>query len=145
MPRLIPADRGNGKRPSDPAFEASISESAVPVLDVSDKTHDLVGDKHEAQRDPDQPDELLLLGQVVQIDNQRPRDSSHPGPVTIHVGASTLHEAATEVIGAFENLALDMPEWVASSDGSLAKVVAEHFTVAAYNTCKVIKLSEVSA
>jgi hypothetical protein len=146
MPRLIPPERGNGKRPSDPRFEPAPESSVtgVVVLDVSEDTHELVGVEHEAALDPDSPTQLLT-GAIVQIDNQRPIDSDIPGPVTVRVGGSTLHEAATEVIGCYANLARDMPEWVASSDAQLAAVVAEHFTVPGYSICKVIDMSEVSA
>jgi hypothetical protein len=113
------------------------------VLDVSEKTHELVGDKHYAA--DSETGEGYLTGAVVQVDNKRPSDGSVGGPMTVHVGGSTLHEAATEVVECIANLAADMPEWVASSDGDLAKVVAEHFTLEGYSSCKVISLEEVSA
>ena len=141
MPRLIPPELGNGKRPSAPSFMRSGAESAVPVLDVSDRTHELVGALHDAALDP-QDDTQLLTGTVVQIDNQRPRDGSRPGPITCHVGASTLHEAATEVVTIVAQLALDMPEWVASTSNGLADVLAEHYTVDGYSTCEAISMDE---
>lgn len=146
MPRLIPPEFGNGKRPTDPRFETAPASSVtgVVVLDLSEDTHELVGQVHAAALDPDDSTQLLT-GTVVQIDNQRPIDSDIPGPVTVHVGGSTLHEAATEVIGCYANLARNMPTWVASTDPQLASVVAEHFTVAGYNACQVIDMSEVPA
>lgn len=143
MPRLIPPELGNGKRPSDPEFQDSGRDTAVPVLDVSEDTHELVGAAHDAALDPED-DTQLLTGAVVMLDNSRPADGS-AGHVIVHIGASTLHEATTEVIGALPQLARDMPEWVASSDGELADVLAEHYTVAGYSTCKVIQMREVPA
>lgn len=145
MARLIPAERGNGKRPSNPAFKRSDNPLAVPVLDVADDTHDLVGSKHDAALDPDDTT-ALLTGHVLIVDNPSPRNAPDTAGSTIcRIGGSTLHEAATEVIGAFEQHALDMPTWVASTDPDLAGVVAEHFTVDGYSTCDVIDLSEVPA
>lgn len=143
MPRLIPPELGNGKRPSDPAFQRSASptDPLVPVLDVCDDTHELVGEVHAAALDPDD-DTRLLTGALVRIDNPRAVDGS-VGPISMVIGASTLHEAATEAIGAYSRLALDMPEWVASTDEHLAAVLAEHFTVKGYSTCKAIAMQEV--
>lgn len=161
--RLIPPDRGNGWRPSSPNFAPSNQTVAgqgwdVAVLDVSEKTHELVAqrhaetldDNHERQRFGapvfDKDGEVVPQPRtVVQLDCQEPLDSSAPGPVTVWVGHSTLHEAATEVIGAYANLSRVMPEWVAGSDKELVAVVAEHFTVEGYNDCKVIKLEDVPA
>lgn len=153
MPRaLIPLKFGNGRRPSDPQFVRATApglpgpnaDTAVPVLDVADDTHDPVGAMHDAALDPDD-DAQLLTGAVVLVDNQSPLDGSRPGPITIHVGASTLHEAATEAVTCVAQLALDMPEWVAATDDTLAAVLAEHYTVAGYSTCERRDLSEVSA
>lgn len=138
MPRLIPPELGNGRRPSDP----SRSTGSVPTLDVADDTHALVADAHTAALDPDD-DTTLLTGAVVLIDNPRSVDSAR-GPVTVHVGGSTLFEAATEVIGAFSQLGLDMPCWVACTDDELADVLAEHYTVKGYSSCKVIPMEEAS-
>lgn len=141
MPRLIPPELGNGKRPSDPLFASSMLASAVPMLDVSDDTHDLVGQRHGEALDPDH-ETGLLLGAVVMLDNPRPVPGEQ-GHVIVHIAGSTLHEAATEVVRAFSVYALHMPEWVASTDAELADVLAEHFTVDGYSTCRVIDLSEV--
>ncbi len=149
MPRLIPPEMGNGKRPGDPAFLRATapgtpgpnSDTAIPVLDVSDDTHELVGATHDAALDPD--DETgLLLGALVLVDNAKPADGSEPGPIRIHVGASTLHEAATEAVTCIAALAGDMPEWVACTDEDLGAVLAEHFTVDGYSACKVIPMEE---
>lgn len=134
MPRLIPPELGNGKRPSDPLH----GPGSVVVLDVSDETHDLVGSVHDAALNPD--DETQVLNAVWFADNDNPRDGSRPGPMRGGVGGSTLHEAATEVIAAIAELAGDMPRWVAASDDDLARVVAEHYTVKGYSTCKVVSL-----
>jgi hypothetical protein len=139
MPRLIPPELGNGKRPSDPLRD----RGSVPVLDVSDRTHELVGALHDAALDPDD-DTSLLTGTVVMLDNPNPADGS-AGHVIVRVGGSTLHEAATEVIGSLGAFALGMPEWVASTSSELADVLAEHYTVKGYSTCKVIDMSEVPA
>lgn len=140
MPRLIPPELGNGKRPSDPRY----GPGSVVVLDVSDDTHALVGAVHDAALDPDD-DTTLLTGTVVLFDNSRPVDSDHGGTSHIHIGASTLHEAATEAIYCVSAIARDMPTWVASTDEDLAAVIAEHFTVEDYSTCEVIDMSDVPA
>lgn len=142
MPRLIPPELGNGKRPSDPAHQRG-PNATVPVLDVSEKTHELVGSAHDAALDPND-DTGLLTGAVWLAANDNPRDGSRPGPIRGGVGGSTLHEAAIEVVGAIAELAGDMPTWVASTDGDLAKIVAEHFTVKGYSSCKVIPIEEAS-
>ncbi len=140
MPRLIPPELGNGKRPSDPAH----ANGTVPVLDVSDEAHDLVGTLHDRALDPDD-DTDLLAGAVVMVDNGRPADGSPAGPLTIHVGGSTLHEAATECVSCITELAGDMPEWVACTDDDLAAVLAEHFTVKGYSKCRAIAMGEVTS
>jgi hypothetical protein len=143
--RLIPAERGNGKRPTDPAFRRSEEPSAIPVLDVSAATHQLVGDRHAAALDPDD-DTQLLTGAVLLLDNPAPRNNpGTPDRTIFRIGGSTLHEAATEVIGAFEDHASQMPAWVASTDGELAAVIAEHFTVNGYSECRLLELAEVPA
>lgn len=140
MPRLIPPQFGNGWRPGD-SFHGP---GTVAVLDISDETHDLVAQAHEAAQDHD--DETgLLTGTIVMIDCPRFIDGSRPGPMTCHVGASTLHEAATEVITAHVQLANEMPTWAASTNEELAQVVAEHFTVDGYSTCTVIPMDEVQS
>ncbi len=139
MPRLIPPELGNGTRPGVPKH----GSGTVPVLDVSADTHDLVADQHAAALDPKE-DAQVLLGVVLIIDNPRPRGAPDtPGRTVFSIGGSTLHEAATEVVGALAEHALDMPEWVASSDPDLADVIAEHYTIKGYSTCKVISLDEV--
>lgn len=129
MPRIIPPEMGN---------------NFVPVLDVGEDQRAFVDGRHDAALDPED-ETTLLLGEVVMLDNGRPADGSD-GHVIFHIGASTLQEAATEVIGALGAHALDMPEWVASTNDELADVLAEHFTVpGGYNVCKVIDMSEVPA
>lgn len=147
MARLIPPDFGNGKRPSDPAFEPSTEPNAVAVLDVSDETHELVGALHNQALDPDNEDVGLLTGHFVLIDNPAPATTEHGDPSTtrIQIGGSTLHEAATEVLAAVTLEHRNMPAWVASTVPDLAAVLAEHFTVKGYSTCKVRDISEVSA
>lgn len=145
MPRLIPPELGNGWRPGD----SRQGPGTVPVLDVADDTHESVGAAHDAALDP-KDDTTLLAGAIIYFDNKRPRDPSPVAPpgtpewTMISIGGSTLHEAVTEVISCVGDQALDMPAWVASTDKDLATVVAEHFTVNGYSTCKVIKMSEVS-
>jgi hypothetical protein len=150
MPRLIPPQYGNGKRPSDPLFQLATPDgrpgpnmgTAVVVLDVSDDTHELVGATHDAALDPTD-DTTLLTGTRVLVDCPRYVDGSRPGPMPCGIGGSTLHEAATEVIGAHAQLASEMPAWVASTSDVLANVLAEHFTVDGYSTCTVIPMEEV--
>lgn len=138
MPRLIPPRPGNGWRPSDSRHRPG----SVPVLDVAEDTHGLVGDEHDAALDPDD-DTQLLTGALVLIDCEAYLDGSQPGPMPVHVGASTLHEAATEVIGAHSQLASEMPAWVASTDPALADVLAEHYTITGYSECEAVAMDEV--
>lgn len=138
MPRLIPPRFGNGTRPTDPAH----APGTVPVLDVDDDMHELVGSEHEAALDPDD-DTALLTGALVLIDCEAYNDGSEPGPMRVHVGGSTLHEAATEVIGAHMQLASEMPAWVASTDAALADVLAEHYTIKGYSECEAVAMDEV--
>lgn len=144
MPRLIPPELGNGRRPGDPLHETTTSPTAVPILDVSEDTHELVGAMHAAALDPDD-DTQLLTGAVVMFGNPRPVDSDNADTSTIHVGASTLHEAATECVTCIVQLARDMPDWIACTDEQLGAVVAEHFTIKGYSTCKQIDMSKVPA
>ena len=139
MARLISTAFGNGWRPDSERH----APGSVPVLDVAEDTHALVADAHEAALDPDD-DATMLDGARVLLDNPRPVDGS-VGPVMCVVGGSTLYEAATEVIGAFAQLGLDMPGWVASTDDELAQVLAEHYTVSGYSTCDVMPIEEVIA
>lgn len=143
MPRLIPPELGNGKRPSDPAHSRGGPNDSVPILDVSEDAHALVGDAHDAALDPSDDTELLM-GVVWFADNENPRDGSTPGPMRGGTSGATLHGAATEVIGAIAQLAGDMPRWVAASDDDLAAVVAEHYTVKGYSSCRVVSLNEAS-
>jgi hypothetical protein len=138
MPRLIPPRFGNGARPSDPRH----GPGTVPVLDVDDDTHELVGAEHDAALDPDR-DTGLLTGALVLLDCSAYSDGSQPGPMRVHVGGSTLHEAATEVITAHAQLASEMPVWVASTDPALADVLAEHYTIDGYSGCEAIAMDEV--
>jgi hypothetical protein len=143
MPRLIPPELGNGKRPSDPLHSSGGPNDSVPVLDVEDPTHEFVGATHNAALDPDDDDAGLLTGALVMLDNQRPAKGSG-GNVIVHIGASSLWQATTEVIASFGAHALDMPEWVASTDPDIASVLAEHYTLDGYSTCKVIPMEEAS-
>lgn len=144
MPELNLPKLGNGKRPSDPDY----GPGSVPVLDVSEDTHALVGDAHYAALDPED-DAQLLTGAVVILDNPRPAEGS-AGNVVVHIGGSTLHEAATEVLGLLPALAMNTPTWVASTDSTLAAVLAEHFTndviengkIVRY-TCEAVPMEEV--
>lgn len=153
MPRLIKAERGNGFRPSDPRYVADESRTdderrLLPVLDVSDETHERVGELHDAARDDENDAAWPILGQVLLIDNPRPimpaGAKQRRGAMEFRAALSTIHEAATEVIGAFEDQALDMPTWVASTAPELAEVIAEHFTIAGYNDCEVIDMDDAS-
>lgn len=150
---------GNGVRPSDPRFEEASpgSDTAVPVLDVDDQAHELIGAEHESAIEALQDGDAsqLLTHAFLLFDNPSPKDGSAPGSATFGVGGSTLHEAATEAVQAVHQLANDCPTWVASSDGALAEVLAKHFTIllpatddkgkpimATYNRCEAIPLSE---
>jgi hypothetical protein len=138
MPRLIPPNLGNGWRPSDPHHEPG----TVPVLDIDDDTHDLVGLEHDAALDPDDDTELLL-GAIVFLDCPKFIDGSRPGPMQCGIGGSTLFEAATEIVAGHAQLASEMPAWVASTNDDLARVIAEHYTLDGYSECSVIPMDEV--
>jgi hypothetical protein len=138
MPRLIPPRFGNGWRPSSTRHK----NGSVPVLDVADDSHELVGAEHDAALDPDD-DTQLLTGALVLLDCEAYNDGSRPGPMRVHVGGSTLHEAATEVIGAHMQLASEMPAWVAATDAALAEVLAEHYTIKGYSECEAVAMDEV--
>lgn len=115
------------------------------MLDVSDDTHELVGTEHEAALDPDN-ETALLIGAVLILDNPRPTATpTTPSQTMFHIGGSTMHEAATEVIGAFDAHASEMPTWVASTNEDLAEVVAEHYTLDGYSTCTVISMDEAAS
>ncbi|MCA1572775.1 MAG: hypothetical protein LC798_21275 [Chloroflexi bacterium] len=142
MPRLISPAYGNGWRPSDERHSSGGPNDSVVVLDLDDDTHDLVGERHDAALDPDD-EETLLLGAVVIVDNPRPVNSDKPYRTMIHIGASTFHEAATEAVECVAQHARDMPDWVACTDEQLGAVVAEHYTIKGYHTCKPIAMDEV--
>ncbi len=96
MPRLILPELGNGRRPGSEGHERRSSESAVPILDVSKDTHELVGVAHDAALDP-KDKTTLLTGTVLRIDNPRPADAPDSvGSTLFVIGGSTLHEAATD-------------------------------------------------
>lgn len=119
QPRL-----GNGWRPDDSRH----GPGSVPVLDISPEAHEIVGDAHYMGD--------TLAGHVMQFDHDE-------GPATIHIGGSTLFEAATEAVICIAELGSWAPAWVASTNDSLAKIVAEHFTVEGDSNCKVIDLTDV--
>ncbi len=143
MPRLIAPALGNGRRPSDPDHSAGAPNDTVPILDVSEETHELVGSVHDATLDPEDETQPLTRAVVI-LDNPHPVGAPGPSRTLFSIGASTLHEAVTEVIGVYPLDGLDMPQWVASDDENLARVIAEHFTVPGYSTCEVIPLEEAS-
>lgn len=136
MPRLIPPRPGNGWRPSDSRH----GPGSVPVLDVAENTHGLVGDEHDAALDPD--DDTQLVTALVLLDCPACLDGSPGGTMPVRVGGSTLFGAATEVIGAHLQLASEMPEWVASTDAALADVLAEHYTIDGYSECEAVAMED---
>lgn len=151
MPRLIKAERGNGIRPSDPRYVADEQRTdghrqLLVVLDVSEDTHELVGTLHDAALDVNDDRAWPVLGQTLYLHNPRPvmpkGVEPREGVVEYQAALSTIHGAATEVIGAFEDQALDMPEWVASTAPELAEIVAEHFTVPGYSTCELVTVEQ---
>ncbi len=131
MPRLTPPE---------------LTANLVPVLDVSPDTHLSVADAHNRALDPDDKTELLT-GTVVFVDNCKPVgvDKEAPGHTMFIIGASTLHQASTEVLAALGEHAKDMPKWVASTNDELADVLAEHHTIKGYHKCEVTPMSKVKA
>jgi len=96
-------------------------------LDVSDKSLSLVEKRHEEALDPEH-ERGLLTGTVLVLDNPSPVNSPDtPDRTVFYIGGSTLQEAATEVIGAFDSHANEMPDWVGSTNEELSKIISEHF------------------
>jgi hypothetical protein len=120
-------------------WRAPLDRNGVPQLAVADKTRALFQRHQEALLDEEQETELLT-GHVVLMDI--PEHAQHGGPdvAIITIGGSTLHEAATEVVGAYDgSLSARPPEWVASTREDLAKALAEHYG------CPAVPFSEVAA
>lgn len=101
--------------------------NGVPVLELHEK---LVEKVARAQRDLLAPDKdtVLLTGHAVFMHTNRERSHGGPDVVVLDIGGETLDEAAKSCVGTFEdNFADDAPSWVASTDDTLAAVIASHY------------------
>lgn len=109
--------------------------SGVPDLEVKSTSHKKIKKAHE--------EGSLYTGHTVILENPH-----HGGVTQFSIGGSTLHEALTEIVGAYDTnhsgtpgISEDFtpPGWVASTSENLASLVAEHYD------CSIKDLSEVSA
>lgn len=125
------------------------NENNVPILflgegrklGLSDAGSKAVEKAKKAALDSDSP--KLLLGESVLIHNA---DPDGPAFTSLSVGASDLHQAVTECIGAHDaHLGapdqsqdhLFPPEWVASTHKELAQHLADYYS------CEVRDIAEV--
>jgi hypothetical protein len=113
-----------------------VTENGVPILDRGDGQR--IGISHAGRAVLAEADDGLLLGESVGLHCPRLRATGEEGKVDFTIGASTLHEAATEVIGAFDFHHLDPPgessdthyppEWVVSTHPELAQLLADYYS-----------------
>lgn len=109
----------------------------------------------EAQAQADASLELLHLGDSVVIHNKAPVNVEEGAPnapdkTFVSIGASTLDEALKECIATFdsghvrEGDRTNTPDWVASTNDDLARLLAEHYNGGkADGPCQPRTLSEV--
>lgn len=136
---------------------ARLDDDGITILELSDKSAAAV-DKTRVAAGEGNAD--LLTGVTVVLENHRPALAPGQQPIAgappisiVRVGGSTLDEALKETIYAYDAgcsgvpgdpSEFDPPEWVASDNGQLAKLLAEHYTNDEHE-CGVRKLSEVGA
>lgn len=116
--------------------------NGVPILAVSNSSEEFVRSEHEKALEALAEDDQshLLTHTVVYLHNPKPTNSSTPDVTVFQIGGSTLHEALTEVVGGFEfHTHLERPEYVASTNENVAKLLAEHYG------CDVKSVEDVSA
>jgi hypothetical protein len=144
---------------------AIYTENDVPLLShkLSASSMEFIDGKHEKaqaaleKKGPDAYQKELLLGEGVIVHNKAPvgggvrvedgqaqvLEPDVPDRTFFSIGASTLQEALTEVIGAYDRIHLqtqdnlDPPDWVASTHEDLANLLAEYYG------CEVRPISEV--
>jgi len=107
---------------------ALLDERGVPILDLSNSSKEFVDGRHQNYLDSGD-DEHLLTGAVVQLHNPSPVGAPDSEDVTVFtIGGETLDEALKSVVGAFDQYhALQPPQWVASNDEHLSRLLAEHY------------------
>jgi hypothetical protein len=138
---------------------AIYNESGVPVLNLSDDSRSFLKGEHEkaidawqaATADADLIEELRL-GERVFVHNKAPLNAPDGvSDITMFIiGAATLDEAIKDVVGGFDTGHVKVgdhvntPDWVSSTDGDLARLLAEHYTRASGNDCQSRDVSEVA-
>lgn len=126
------------------------TREGIPILDLSEEDLDYVQGKHEAAMEAwqDQSDDLeddhLYVGEKIAIHNKSPINAPEQEDVTwVTIGACTLDEALKSAIGAFDQGHvtggdhINTPDWVASTDEDLARLLGAHYGAA------VLDISEV--
>jgi hypothetical protein len=138
---------------------AIYNESGVPVLNLSDDSQSFLDGEHqkalqvwEAATEDAELIPELRLGERVFVHNKAPLNA--PDGVSdismFIIGAATLDEAVKDVVGGFDGGHVKVgdhvntPDWVASTDGDLARLLAEHYSRASGNDCQVRDVSEVA-
>jgi hypothetical protein len=114
---------------------AILDGNGIPILDLSNSSREFVEGKHQAYLNSGD-EKHLLTGAQVYIQNPHPAGASEPGVTSVRVGGETLDESLKSIIGAVDTLHTEpvgnpsirqAPEWVASSDDDLARLLAEHY------------------
>jgi hypothetical protein len=132
--------------------------NGVPQLDLSEDSRAYVDEEHSkavAEWEKASGDKLkkLRLGEQVFIHNKAPINTLEgvTDVTVVNIGAATLDEALKDCVGAFDQGHVKVgdhvnpPEWVASTDGRLAELLAEHYTRSTRDhTCRARDVSEVA-
>lgn len=117
--------------------------TGVPILSLGKESQTFIEEAHsEAHAARDEGNhELLLTGEVAIVHNPRPIGAPDtPDDTYHHIGGSTLQEAVTEVVGGHEyHTLLEQPDYVASTNEDLARLLAEHYN------CEVRALADVDS
>lgn len=144
---------------------AIYTPNSVPILDLSPESLALIQKRHDkalkAIEDPKvDATEHYLVGEAVwtHCPDHQHEGVLAPGSDWVRhvIGGSTLDEALKDVIGGYDQMHaqggdhVNPPDWVASTDGELASLLAEHYTRASRNqfggphTCVVRDPSEIA-
>lgn len=106
--------------------------NGVPILALSNSSAEYVQGRHQSALDlsAEGDHSQLLTGHTVLVHNPKPIGAPDKPDVTVFsIGGSTLQEALTEVIGAYEfHTHLESPDFVSASDENLGKLLAEHYS-----------------
>ena len=101
--------------------------NGVPILELHEDVAAKVAEHVSALLDPE-AETIYLTGAMAFMHTPRHVGTGNPDVVILHIGGSTLDEAAKECIVAFEDsFSADPPSWVASTNDDLAEVLAEHY------------------